>query len=262
MSNNWIAIYDNSLEARLVYVSESITDHTGWEPEEIIGVEAYDLFHPGDHNSIRKVHIANVLNEKMSSMVSYRFKCKSGDYVPVETIVHYCHDVLISCNFLYDINSLDHKMRANTVDEVYACLPDGSLQLCGAWNDRQEKLEETLSADKLWIGSKVIKSQERRFCLILNRFSDALNIVYASKLGEELVSLDVPNAIGLPFYDFVLDRDIESLQTQIDLAKEHDMVVRLRFDWVIDHEKGLSEPVEAIASCTNDGLVMVLRLAP
>ncbi|KAG2232001.1 hypothetical protein BDF21DRAFT_421796 [Thamnidium elegans] len=262
MSNNWIAIYDNSLEARLVYVSESITDYTGWEPEEIIGVEAYDLFHPGDHESIRKVHIANVLNEKMSSMVSYRFKCKNDGYVPVETIVHYCHDVLISCNFIYDINSLDHKMRANTVDEVYACLADGSLQFCGAWGDKQYKIEEAFIADSLWVDNRVVKTQEPRFCLILNRFSDALNIVYASKLGQELVLLDVPNAIGLPFYDFVLDRDIEVLQRQIDLAKEHDMVVRLRFDWVIDRQKGVSEPVEAITSCTNDGLVMVLRLSP
>lgn len=40
------------------------------------------------------------------------------------------------------------------------------------------------------------------------------------------------------------------------------MVIRLRFDWVIDREKEITEPVEAITSCTDDGLVMVLRLAP
>jgi PAS domain S-box-containing protein len=262
MKNSWITIHDNSLEARAVYVSESVTDNAGWEPEEIIGTEAYDLFHPGDHASLQKVHTSNVLNEKMSSMVSYRFKCKNGGYAPVETIVHYCHDVLISCNFIYDENALDHKMRVNTVDEVFVCLPDGSLQLAGAWNDRQEKMEDNLSPEKLWINSKVEKSQERRFCLILNRFANDLNIVYASKLAKELVSMDVPNSIGLSFFDFVPERDIDSLQAQIDLAKEHDMVVRLRFDWVIDREKGISEPVEAITSCTDDGLVMVLRLSP
>lgn len=262
MNKNWITIYDNTSEARVVYTSESITDNTGWEPEEIIGIEAYDLFHPGDHASFRKVHISNVLNEKMSSMVSYRFECRNGDYVPVETIVHYCHDVLITCNFIYDENSIDHKMRVNTVDEVFVCLPDGSLQLAGAWNDKRGKMEEILSADKLWVDNRVQRTQERRFCLILNRFTEELAIVYASKLAKELVLMNVPNSIGLSFYQFVPERDADSLQAQINLAKEHDMVVRLQFDWVIDHKRGITEPVEAVTSCTDDGLVMVLRLSP
>lgn len=259
MSNSWIAIYDNSPEARLVYVSENVTDLTDWEPEDIIGMEGYDLFHPADHNGIRQVHTGNVLNEKMSSMVSYRFKCKSGDYISVETIVHYCHDVLITCNFIFDIHSIDHKMRVNTVDQVYVCLPDGSLQLSGAWDNRTDKLEDVLSRD-VWRIWQTGPSQEQRFCLILNRYSDALNIVYVSRLGQDLVSLDIPNSIGSSFYEFVPERDIDSLQAQIDLAKEHNMVVRLRFDWIIDRDKGLSESLEAITSCTDDGLVMVLRL--
>lgn len=198
----------------------------------------------------------------MSSMVSYRFKCKNGSYVTIETIVHYCHDVLVTCNYIQDTHSLDHKMRVNTVDEVFHCLPDGSLQLGGAWNDRQEKIEETLNMESVWTNKKMERIQERRFCLIMNRFTDSLNIVYASDLAKELVSLEIHKCIGLSFYEFVLDSDVESLQAQIDLAKEHDMVVRLRFDWVIDRERNLTEPVEAITSCTNDGLVMVLRLSP
>ncbi|KAI8637630.1 hypothetical protein BD408DRAFT_374890 [Parasitella parasitica] len=40
------------------------------------------------------------------------------------------------------------------------------------------------------------------------------------------------------------------------------MVVRLRFDWIIDHQNNISEPVEAIVSSTDDGIIMVTRLAP
>ncbi|KAG2198836.1 hypothetical protein INT47_000752 [Mucor saturninus] len=258
MSNSWISIYDNSQEARLMYVSESITDLTGWEPEQVIGVGGYDFFHPTDHAALRKVHVSNVINEKMSSMVSYRFKCRNGSYVPIETIVHYCHDVLITCNFMYDPQSTDHKMRANTADHVYTCLSDGSLQLSGAWNDRADLLEDAM-ATNVWHFHNGNYSREKRFSLILNRYSDALNIVYASRLSQELVSLDIPNSIGMSFFDFVPERDVETLHAQIDLAKEHDMIVRIRFDWITDFERGLSEPLEAITSCTDDGLVMVLR---
>lgn len=260
MSGSWISIYDNSQDARLVYVSESITDFTGWEPEQVIGVGGYDFFHPTDHAALRKVHVSNIVNEKMSSMVSYRFKCRSGNYIPVETIVHYCYDVLITCNFMYDPHSTDHKMRANTVDQVYACLPDGSLQLSGAWNDRAHMLENTLNLNPSDFQHGGF-SKEKRFALIMNRYSEALNIVYASQLSRDLVSLDISNSIGLSFFDFVPEKDIETLHTQIDLAKEHDMIVRIRFDWVTDFKRGLSEPLEAITSCTDDGLVMVLRSA-
>lgn len=262
MRNNWITILDNSPEARFLYVSESITDHTGWEQDELIGVGAYELFHPGDHNSLRKVHMANIYNEKMSSMVSYRFRKKDGTYFYIEMIAHYCYDVLIGANFIYDENSLDHKMRCNTVDEVFNCLPDGSLQLAGAWNDRQEHLRKTLEMENITKENRVLINRERRFALIVNRFTEVLNIVYVSKYASELVSLEVADAIGTSFYQYVQEKDYLPLKAQIDLARKHHMIVRLRFDWVIDPDKGYSESVEAIASCTDDGLVMVFRLSP
>ncbi|KAI8884083.1 hypothetical protein K501DRAFT_84261 [Backusella circina FSU 941] len=262
MENNWITIYDNSSAANIVYVSDSITDHTGWEPDEVIGKNGYYFFHPGDHASLHKVHIANVMNEKMSSMVSYRLLCKDGSYISVETVIHYCHDVLMATNFLFDENSEDHKMRANSVDEVFACLPDGSLELIGAWNDQQEKMQRSLTVRHDWVGERVAHSQELRFCLILNRFTDALSLVYISKLAYELVGLDPEKDVGRSIFEFVGERDVMTLQRQFDMAKEFDMVVRLRFDWIINKEKGLSEPVEAITSSTDDGLVVVLRLSP
>ncbi|KAI8637629.1 hypothetical protein BD408DRAFT_424262, partial [Parasitella parasitica] len=200
MEDNWITIWDNTAEARIVYVSESITRLAGWEPEDIIGREGFDLFHPGDCDSLHKVHLTNVYNEKMSSMVSYRYRMKNGSYIRVETIIHYCHDVLIGSNFIYDEDSLEHRTRANTVDEVFICQPDGTLEVAGSWNTQHSKPKPTLDKDKIWKDSRLILSQERRFCLILNRFASDLNIVFASKMATELVSLDVEKALGTSFF--------------------------------------------------------------
>ncbi|KAF1799730.1 hypothetical protein V8B55DRAFT_1541022 [Mucor lusitanicus] len=262
MSDNWITIWDNTAEARYVYVSESITALTGWEPEDVIGKDGFDLFHPEDHANLHKVHLTNVYDEKMSSMVSYRYLTKNNSYIRLETIIHYCHDVIIGSNFLYDENSIEHKIRANTVDEVFVCKPDGRLEVAGLWNDKKNRAKPKLDKDKVWQGNRIILSQERRFCLILNRFADALNIVFASNMATELVSLDTQKAIGTSLFDYVKEKDAEYLDAQIDLAREQNMVVRLRFDWIMDHENNLSEPVEAIVSSTDDGIVMVTRLAP
>ncbi|KAL9551053.1 hypothetical protein MBANPS3_004455 [Mucor bainieri] len=262
MIDNWICIWDNTEEARYIYVSEGVTALTGWEPEEVIGMGGFDLFHPEDRENLHRVHETNVYGEKMSSMVSYRHLTKDNSFIPVETVAHYCHDVIIGCNFLYDENSIEHKIRANTVDEVFVCKPDGRLQVAGLWNDQKTKVIPKPAKDKMWQNNRMILSQERRFCLILNRFVDDLNIVFASNMARELVSLDTQKAIGTSFFDYVKEKDAEYLDAQIDLAREQNMVVRLRFDWIMDRETNLSEPVEAIVSSTDDGIVMVTRLAP
>lgn len=262
MKGNWITIYDNSQDARIVYVSEGITDHTGWEPEKLIGREGYELFHPGDHENVRRVHSANVFNERLSSMISYRFLKADGTYVTIETIVHYCYNLLVSTNFLYDEHSADHLFRHNSVDVVFHCLPDGTLKLTGAWNDRLENVKRNFESDTVWQEHRVILSQERRFALILNRYTDALNIVYVSSEANTMVGLNTNTAIGTSLFQYVPEGQLHILQTQLNLAKELDMAVRLRFDWIVDKENGVHQSVEGIASCTDDGIAAVFRLAP
>ncbi|CAO3678885.1 unnamed protein product [Rhizopus stolonifer] len=103
---------------------------------------------------------------------------------------------------------------------------------------------------------------EKRFCLILNRFTDALTVVYASKVIEDLTSLPAVYVVGRSIFEFIRERDVQTIQTQIDLTIEKNLVTRLRFDWLANAEKQITEPLEAIASCTDDGVVMVVRLAP
>ncbi|KAG2211656.1 hypothetical protein INT47_008753 [Mucor saturninus] len=262
MRDNWITIYDNSADGKVIFASDNITEVTGFEPAELVGREAFSLYHPDDNDSIRKVHASNVHNEKMSSMSTYRHKCKNGDYVLVETVVIYCYDILTTCNYVYKKDSIEHKMRASTVDEVYFCLPNGTVKKTGGWRNNKEVKESILPIDVVWENRQIRRPQERRFCLILNRFTDMLSIVYASSLATELVSMDINDIYGKPFYNYVSDCDLNSMQSQMNLAKERDMVVRLRFDWIIDREKGLTEQVEGVTSCTDDGLLMVLRLSP
>ncbi|KAF7722655.1 hypothetical protein EC973_002865 [Apophysomyces ossiformis] len=257
---NYFCIYDNSAAANVVYLSESVTDALGWLPEELTSQGAYGFIHPDDHAMLRQVHMSNVMNERMSSMVSYRFKHKNGQYITLDTVVHHCHDIVVTANFVRDVTSTAYKYRFSSVDEVFDCMPDGTLQGVAAWNIRQERMKQTLAVDYRWIGEKVVHSQEPRFCLILNRYTEELTIVFASESINRVVTTAGDLVVGRSLYEFVHERDRPIVYTYMSLVKEHGMVLRLRFDWLLDNE--LTEPVEAIISCTTDGIAMVVRQTP
>ncbi|ORE09714.1 hypothetical protein BCV72DRAFT_55930 [Rhizopus microsporus var. microsporus] len=261
MKNSWIVIYDNSASTTIVFVSDTITEVCGWTPEELLGQPGSELIHPEDQLNLLKMHTVNIVKERMATMVSYRFLRKDRSYITVESIINYCYNLLIVANYIYDENGLDHRMRVNTVDEVFICQPGGALKLAGAWNERKENVLRIIKTAQLW-GGNMSFSSEKRFCLILNRFTDLLYIVYATDMIEELVSLPISEVVGQSIFDFVNEHDIPALKAHIDMAKEHSLVARLRFDWVIDRKSSLSEPMEGIVTSTDDGIVMVLRLSP
>ncbi|KAG0733903.1 hypothetical protein G6F57_000643 [Rhizopus arrhizus] len=262
MRNSWITIYCNTPSAKIIFASDTITDSCGWEPEEVIGRQGSQFVHPEDQKSLLKTHTVNIVKERMASMVCYRFLRKDGTYVTLESVINYCYDLLISSNYIYDENTLEHRMRRNTVDEVFVCHPTGRLQLAGAWNEQTENIIRIIETSEIWQGDKLLQPLEKRFCLILNRFAEALPIVYASHCIEDLVSLPVPEVIGQSFFNFISERDIPAFRAQINMAKQHGSVVRLRFDWQMGKGHYVSEPVEGTISSTNDGIVLVMRLSP
>lgn len=86
----WLAESTTDLISRhardgtFLYASQAARDLLGYEPEELIGVSAYDLFHPAD--------LADLLNKSPRVYYhdgfyqqTYRFRAKDGHYVWFET---------------------------------------------------------------------------------------------------------------------------------------------------------------------------------
>jgi PAS domain S-box-containing protein len=65
------------------FVSAAVRDLLGYEPEELVGTWAYDLFHPDDVPKVSGVH-RSVLDGAAAAVV-YRLRRKSGEYRWVET---------------------------------------------------------------------------------------------------------------------------------------------------------------------------------
>ncbi len=76
-------ISTHTLSGIYTYVSPACRAILGWEPEELLGRDPYDFFHPEDLTTIENSHI-NVLETTDMQVVSYRFRRKSGDYTWLE----------------------------------------------------------------------------------------------------------------------------------------------------------------------------------
>jgi PAS domain S-box-containing protein len=84
-------IAGHSLDGTLTYVSTAAEALTGFRPGELVGVDAYYLIHPDDHDPVRAAH--QRLLERMRPMrYAYRLRRKDESWVWVETIARVVRD--------------------------------------------------------------------------------------------------------------------------------------------------------------------------
>ncbi len=84
-------ISTHTLSGIYTYVSPACRTLLGWEPDELVGRDPYDFFHPEDLTAIESSHI-NVLETTGMQVVSYRFRRKCGDYAWLETTTRTVRD--------------------------------------------------------------------------------------------------------------------------------------------------------------------------
>ena len=67
------------------YVSPSVTEVLGYTPEELLGTDVYELFHPDDVERVQRETRDQVMKSAGRVRVEYRVRKKSGDYIWFET---------------------------------------------------------------------------------------------------------------------------------------------------------------------------------
>jgi PAS domain S-box-containing protein len=73
-------------EGRYIYISPSCRRLLGYEPEEPVGTDPYDLFHPADFERIRSTAHGKALGGQGAVSVIYRIRKKTGEYTWFETL--------------------------------------------------------------------------------------------------------------------------------------------------------------------------------
>ena len=85
-----ITLHDFNLQATFTYISPSIKDISGYEPEDLIGKSPFEFIHPDDKKGLFSI-LLNYVNAKAKKLfagkessiterIEYRFKDKEGDW--------------------------------------------------------------------------------------------------------------------------------------------------------------------------------------
>jgi PAS domain S-box-containing protein len=73
-------------DGRYLYISPSCRRLLGYEPEDLLGTDPHDLFHPEDLERIRSEAHEKALDGQEAISVTYRIRKESGDYTWFETL--------------------------------------------------------------------------------------------------------------------------------------------------------------------------------
>jgi PAS domain S-box-containing protein len=83
-SNELICVHD--LDGTYTYVSPSVEKLLGYKPEELLGTNPYELFHPDDRKRIQQKSHNPSLNGKDNLTIEFRIRKKDGKYIWFETL--------------------------------------------------------------------------------------------------------------------------------------------------------------------------------
>ena len=89
-TSDFVCLHD--LEMRLLYVSPSIRDLTGWEPEEVLGRPVFEFMHFEDAQGVARQAYEDLARGRPDSKMENRIRKKDGEYLWLETLTRPIYD--------------------------------------------------------------------------------------------------------------------------------------------------------------------------
>ncbi|KAG0267582.1 hypothetical protein BGZ95_002816 [Linnemannia exigua] len=264
-ANNFISIHDLTPQARTLWVSASIYDCLGYTPEEFLQTSTYEILHPDDYTRAMVAHRENVLNDMVATQVVVRFRAKDGTYVANTSFFSLCYDFIVNCTTIVDPAAEclsvieDHYSPAyfnmfDPLDQLTnRCFPSSTLNTQEF--ERIRRHHEAFTSGT-WKTDEL--APEARACMILNRFSRNLGVMYASPSCKLILQVDPDEIIGKPFLLFIRADDLGTFVEQADLAKTSTVMTNMRF-WFQSPNCRNEIPIEAMLFGCADGVVAILR---
>ncbi|KAK1925446.1 hypothetical protein DB88DRAFT_194686 [Papiliotrema laurentii] len=214
------------------YVSDSITEILGYQPQDLIGRSAYEIFHPDEIPYLRDIHYYSLQEERCACVAYMRLMHRDGYFV--ECCVSYS-TVFRETVAVYTRaeNGPTTIQQALTARDVWEVSP-GSQG--GKWGVKRWTKSSSTSRPKLTSSSSFSPPAEPlspnsrwklppphpRSFFIINRFTDTCRVIFAS---NEIIS-NTSKLRNQPFYSIIKPSDRTLVKQYIDTAKSWTPVIQ------------------------------------
>ncbi|KAK3082305.1 hypothetical protein LTS18_007861 [Coniosporium uncinatum] len=223
MDTTFITIHDLSIDARILYSSDSIVDILGHTPDEVINRSCWDFFHPDEIPLAKELHNRGVKLDKAAVLAYCQLKNRQDQWIGCECCFTVVYDVMVVCTSIYrqGLNSQRRAAEAPIVRRLFSSSPE----------DPRYHMLSHLST-KFSQGPKE-QTHEPRAALFLNRFTRTLTIMYATTGIEQILGIPGEHMKGRSFYYCIQENCLEDAVRCLEGAKSNDSIAYMRF-WFRD----------------------------
>ncbi|GMK56533.1 hypothetical protein CspeluHIS016_0303730 [Cutaneotrichosporon spelunceum] len=205
--------------AVMVYVSDSISEILGYDPDDLVGKTSYLIFHPDEIPLLREIHYYALQHEKVGCIMYMRLLHQRGFYVDCAVTYSTVYDLTVGI-VTRAINGPNIIRLAATAREVVEARGgvDGVTMRrwstpAGSRSPTASPLMRPYADDKPWEADWLRAPPSPRTFFLLDRFTDTARIMFVSN------TLLVSATQGTSFYAIVRPQDRPRVRQWIDAAK-------------------------------------------
>lgn len=184
---------------KFIYASPAVERVLGYRVEEIVGVSAYDLYHPDDVEDFKR-RAPSVSYERGTYTHTYRFRCKDGHYTWLESTSRSIRDAETGelKEILVVSRDASHRIQAEQTNRRLARVLESSSDMV-AFFDLQLKVEGLNEAARKLLTGEQAKA-EITLCQLFSEqsYQQLINSVLAEaeKNGQWCGEAEMCNSAG------------------------------------------------------------------
>lgn len=288
-SNSYQSIIENTRDliaivneqGTITYVNEHVTEMLGYQKEEVLGINAFELIHPGDLTLMRK-HLKSFVRDGVKSVTEeFRFRHKDKQYIVLETTGTNLLDhpeiegILLISRDITDRRGAEMQNKfilRNAMDGFWILDNRGHiLEVNDAYCQRSGYTrEELLQMNIKDLVTKYTEEElEQSFETLPRKKESRFDSVHRTKNGDKLyldVYLQYQEIKGGRYYVFFRDISKERVAKQKIHQRNQELEVLNRVSELVLSNKPLheicSEIVQEIASVTGFDYVAIVEFEP
>ncbi|KAF9171253.1 hypothetical protein BGX21_007534 [Mortierella sp. AD011] len=243
---------DLSDKCRFLWASPGIEDVFGYDSDEVIGMSAIGMVMSTDVHNVYDAVKENIMNDLVSSQLFAKYRHKDGHPVYIHVVFSMCYDMIVSHVILVPPPEEGYRQPSRAHSRAMT-------RLVGAKKEEFARLKRhhnAFKANNTWDATSL--EPEARVCLLLNRYTRSLIVMYASAVCDKVLHIDPDKITGKSILLLIRSDDLGLFVEQLDIVKRESSIINMRL--CFQSPNLLNEiPCEAVFVGARDAVIAVIR---